>query len=138
MSVIAVLFFKRTALLNFYCPVNLTMEITLLKESQSTDVGRIIQYPHIDSPLVSVFSVALSAEEQSGWHIHYVPVYAYVQSGKLEFQIQDLPSRLYQYGDVIFEPVGVPINVINKGSEPVVAIVIKLGGLDEVSTIYSN
>lgn len=112
------------------------MDITLLKESHTNDINQAIEYPQNGSPLVSVFRVELAAGESSGWHMHNVPVIAYIQSGSFELQVQHEMSNHFQSGDSMFEPVGVPINVTNKGNEPGVAIVVKVGSTEQTATVY--
>jgi hypothetical protein len=59
------------------------LKVIPLKRTTFMTDGRKIAYPKTNSPEVTVVSVEMPPNTETGWHIHPVPVYAYVLAGEL-------------------------------------------------------
>lgn len=77
------------------------------------------RYLRSDRPEVTAMTVVIPPGVGTGWHLHNVPVYAYVLSGTLVVELADGTSMTYRQGDYIVEVQDVPHNGRNVGSDDV-------------------
>lgn len=102
----------------------------VLLQASTTGNGDPVTYFKTDQPEITVMAVDIAPGAETGWHIHTIPVYAYVVSGSLSVNIEGKKTLLFNAGDVIIEVVNVAHNGFNIGSEPVKLIVFYTGAKD--------
>ena len=90
-------------------------------------LGQDITYPSIKTPEVTCLNVTIHPGQQTGWHTHSVPGYAYVISGKMKIEYKNSQSREFKAGDAFCEVVDTPHNGINEGADDVVLVAFFMG-----------
>ena len=94
----------------------------------STDgAGQPHSYLKTDKPEVTAMTVEIPPGAETGWHLHTVPVYAYVLAGRLEVELADGKILNFKQGDAIVEVQNLAHNGRNKGKEPVRLVVFYTG-----------
>jgi quercetin dioxygenase-like cupin family protein len=101
--------------------------VTLIKKATATSDGRKMEYPKTDNPEVTALLVELPPGSETGWHLHPVPVYAYILSGVLTTESGNGQRQDYKEGEAIYEMVNTPHNGRNLGKIPVKLIVFYTG-----------
>ncbi len=102
----------------------------VLLKTTTTSNGQRLQYLKTDKAELTAMRVTIAPGRETGWHLHVVPVYAYVVSGKLTVMMADGTNHEFQEGQVIVEVFDYPHNGINKGDKPVELIVFYAGAED--------
>lgn len=70
-------------------------------------------------PEVTAMTVEIPPGAETGWHLHTVPVYAYVLAGILEVELADGKTLIFKQGEAIVEVQNLAHNGRNHGSETV-------------------
>jgi quercetin dioxygenase-like cupin family protein len=81
-----------------------------LLKTTLTASGQPIVYPHTEQPEVTALRVEIPEGSETGWHVHPVPGYAYIQQGSLEVETADGKKRRYGAGQALAEIVNAPHN----------------------------
>ena len=81
--------------------------------------GQPHSYLRTDQPEVTAMTVEIPAGAETGWHLHTVPVYAYVLTGKLTVELADGKIMTFKQGDAVVEVQNLAHNGRNLGSETV-------------------
>jgi quercetin dioxygenase-like cupin family protein len=102
-------------------------KVTVVKKAATTADGRKMEYPKTGNPEVTALLVELPPGGETGWHLHPVPVYAYILSGTLTAEMENGEKHDYEEGEAIFEAVNMPHNGRNPGKTPVRLIVFYTG-----------
>jgi len=102
----------------------------VLLKATTTSNGQRLQYLKTDKAELTAMKVTIAPGGETGWHLHVVPVYAYVVSGKLTVMMADGKNHDFQEGQVIVEVFDYPHNGVNKGDKPVELIVFYTGAED--------
>lgn len=76
-------------------------------------------YLKTERPEVTAMTVEIPPGAETGWHLHTVPVYAYVLAGTLEVKIADGKTFIFKPGDAIVEVQNLAHNGRNLGRETV-------------------
>jgi quercetin dioxygenase-like cupin family protein len=76
-------------------------------------------YLQTEHPEVTAMTVEIPSGSETGWHLHSVPVYAYVLSGNLAVEIAGGKTLSFKQGDAIVEVQNLAHNGRNPGKEPV-------------------
>lgn len=97
--------------------------------------GQPIEYPRTDKPEVTAAIVEIPPGAETGWHLHPVPVYAYILSGTLEVRTENGAVHTYRAGDAIIEMVDTPHNGYNRGTVPVKLVGFYTGGVGTPNTV---
>ncbi|MGB8355224.1 MAG: cupin domain-containing protein [Chthoniobacteraceae bacterium] len=103
------------------------VHVTTLLRTTVTATGQPIEYVKTDKPLVTTVLVEIPPGKETGWHIHKMPCYAYVLSGKLDVEIAGGKTLTYEAGQAIAETVNTPHNGKNNGTEPVKIVMTVIG-----------
>jgi len=103
------------------------LKVSPVKKATTTTNGQRITYPKTDSPEVTVVTVDIPQGGETGWHLHPIPVYAYVLSGELAVEFEDGKQSSFREGDSIIEVVNAPHNGRNLGKTPVKLVVFYTG-----------
>jgi quercetin dioxygenase-like cupin family protein len=105
------------------------VRIEVLVKSTTTSDGQKLQYLKTENAEVTAMKVYIAPGGETGWHLHTLPVYAYVMTGKLSVEME--AGKHYEFGEgqVILEVMNTLHNGINKGSTPVKLIVFYTGAV---------
>lgn len=76
-------------------------------------------YLSTDRPEVTAMTVEIPPGAETGWHLHTVPVYAYVLAGHLVVELADGTNLPFKAGEAIVEVQNLAHNGKNQGSEAV-------------------
>ncbi len=106
------------------------VQAKVILKAATTGNGAPVAYLKTDQPEITAMTVDIAPGAETGWHMHSVPVYAYVLSGSLTVNIEGNISRQFNEGDVIIEVMNTRHNGINMGSAPVKLIVFYTGAKD--------
>jgi quercetin dioxygenase-like cupin family protein len=79
--------------------------------------------------------VDIAPGAQTGWHLHWFPVYAYVLSGTLQVELEDGRTNVFKQGQVIVEVQKLSHNGRNIGSDPVRLIVFYTGEAGQTPSV---
>jgi quercetin dioxygenase-like cupin family protein len=81
--------------------------------------GQPHRYLRTDSPEVTALTVVIPPGAETGWHLHSVPVYAYVLSGTLVVELADGTAMTFRQGEAIVEVQNLAHNGKNRGNDDV-------------------
>jgi quercetin dioxygenase-like cupin family protein len=98
----------------------------LLCTSQNT-IGQAIEYPKSGTPEVTALLVEIPPGQETGWHKHPVPIFAYVLSGTLTVEFASGEKHEFHQGQALAEAVETPHNGFNAGTDPVKLVVFAMG-----------
>lgn len=90
--------------------------------STTNALGKSLKYPSAKTPEVTGIKVTIPPGQETGWHTHSVPGYAYVISGELTIEYAGGLSKTFKAGEAFSEVVDTAHNGRNKGAEDVVLI----------------
>lgn len=98
----------------------------------TTVVGETVRYPQSGPANVQAVIVTLRPGEQTGWHRHGVPLFAYVLEGEVVVNYGAHGERTYRAGSGFLEAMDTAHNGRNAGSVPCRILVVFMGakGLD--------
>ena len=102
----------------------------VLLKATTTSNGQRLQYLKTDKAAVTVMKVTIAPGRETGWHLHDIPVYSYVVSGKMTLETANGNNREFKEGQVILQAVNNPHNGINTGDKPLEMIVFYTGAED--------
>ena len=109
--------------------------IALLTKQTTTVLGQPLAYPTQLPAEVSSSIITLLPGQQTGWHRHDAPMYAYILSGAVTVTYDGDITKTYRKGQAIMEAVGTRHNGVNKGEEPVRILVVNLGALGVANSV---
>lgn len=99
---------------------------TLLKTTAASD-GQHLEYLKTENPEVTAAIVEIAPGAETGWHLHKVPVYAYVLEGTLQVMIGAGKAYTFEKGQVIIEVQNTAHNGKNIGKDLVKLVVFYTG-----------
>jgi quercetin dioxygenase-like cupin family protein len=108
--------------------------LTPLLQSGADVLGRPLDYPD-GTPAVTAAIVTLPPGAETGWHLHEVPLFAYVLEGVLTVDYGVRGTRTYRAGDSLLEAMDWPHNGSNRGDVPVRLIAVYMGGSGDANTV---
>jgi quercetin dioxygenase-like cupin family protein len=85
-----------------------------------------IRYPS-GAPRINAVEITLAPGQQTGWHMHPVPMFGYILDGELTVDYGPKGQRVYRKGDGLMEAVDEPHNGRNLGTEPVKILAVVIG-----------
>ena len=101
--------------------------VSLLAQQSTTVLGQPISYPTAQPAQVSSSIITLLPGQQTGWHRHDAPMYAYILSGAVTVTYDGGITKTYRKGQAIMEAIGTRHNGMNKGEDPVRILVVNMG-----------
>jgi quercetin dioxygenase-like cupin family protein len=101
---------------------------TLLKSTAAGN-GQALEYLRTDRPEVTVATVEIAPGAQTGWHLHRIPVYAYVMEGTLKILLEGGAELTFQKGQAILEVENAAHNGVNTGAGTVRLVVFYTGAV---------
>lgn len=104
--------------------------LTPLLSGNQTIIDQTIAYPD-GTPKVTAAIVVLPPGNETGWHTHEVPLFAYILEGELSVDYGDKGIKVYKVGDSLLEAMNWPHNGINTGDVPVKIMAVYMGAEDK-------
>lgn len=98
----------------------------LLSTSQ-TIIGQPISYPTQTPANVTAAIITMPPGAKTGWHVHEVPLFAYMLEGTLKVDYGAQGQRVYNKGDSFIEAIRQPHDGENMGPEPVKVLAVFIG-----------
>ena len=114
------------------------VQAKVVLKTTTTGNGDPIAYLKTDKPEVTVMTVDIVPGAETGWHVHPVPVYAYVVSGSLTVNIEGHKSLEFKAGEVIIEVVNTRHNGINTEKVPMQLIVFYTGAKTDIANVVKT
>ena len=109
-------------------------KITPLLAANTTVIGEPIAYPD-GSARVTAAVVALKPGEETGWHTHGLPLYAYMLEGELTVDYGPYGTRTYKTGDNFMEAISAAHNGRNTGAGPMRVLAVYIGADGKANAI---
>ena len=91
--------------------------LTPLLQTGETSIGQPIVYPQ-GTPNITAALVTMPPGRETGWHIHAVPLFAYVLEGELTVDYGEKGKKVYKAGQALVEALGTAHNGKNTGQVP--------------------
>ena len=113
------------------------VKATLILKTTTTTGNIPVKYLNTQSPEITVMKVEIRPGAETGWHIHPVPLYAYVLEGNLTVEVRGGHTYHFTAGDAIVEVVNIPHNGKNLGTTPVVLIAFYTGEIATSNTVMA-
>ena len=100
-----------------------------------TDVlGEPLAYP--EGPInITTAIVTVAPGAETGWHLHEVPLFAYILEGELTVDYGTKGKKTYRTGDSVLEAMNWPHNGTNTGSVPMRLVAVYMGGGGKANTV---
>jgi quercetin dioxygenase-like cupin family protein len=95
------------------------VKVELLVKSTTASNGQKIAYAKTDNAEVTAVTVEIAPGKETGWHMHAIPVYAYIIEGTLAVEIEGGKRYEFKKGQAIIEVINTLHNGVNIGSIPV-------------------
>ena len=108
---------------------------TLLEAQALTVLDQPIAYPKKKAAQVSSSIVQLEPGQETGWHKHNVPLYAYVLEGAVTVEYDAGVVKVYPAGTALMEAQGVWHNGTNQGDTVVRILTVYLGAKGVKNTV---
>jgi quercetin dioxygenase-like cupin family protein len=89
---------------------------TTLLDTGETILGQKLTYPTGAPAKVTAVIVTLQPGEETGWHEHDVPMFAYILDGELTVDYGPRGKRVYRKGDAAMEAIDTAHNGHNSGA----------------------
>jgi quercetin dioxygenase-like cupin family protein len=99
---------------------------TILR-SDTTSIGQRIVYPAFGHDEITIARVTIPPGTSTGWHKHKVPVFAYVEQGRLTVEVENHGLLEFAKHSTFSEVIDVFHNGMNKGNENVVLLALYMG-----------
>ena len=86
-----------------------------------------LRYPTGAPAHITAVEITLAPGQQTGWHMHPVPMFGYILAGELTVDYGAKGKRTYHSGDGFMEAIDEPHNGRNTGTEPVKILAVIIG-----------
>jgi len=100
---------------------------TLLEAQELTALDQQIAYPKKTPAQVSSYIIPLEPGQETGWHRHRVPLYAYILEGTVSFEYDAGVTKDYAAGTAFMQAEDVWHNGTNIGDVPVRMLTVYMG-----------
>jgi len=108
--------------------------LQVLLQSGETVLGQPLAYPE-GAPAVTAAIVTMAPGQQTGWHRHDAPLFAYMLEGQLTVDYGDGVKKTYAQGDALLEAVGTDHQGENTGEGPMRILVVFAGAEGVQNTV---
>lgn len=105
----------------------------LLEAVGETILGQDFTYP-AGATEVSAAVLTLQPGEETGWHHHDAPLFAYIVEGAVTVDYGDEGKRTYETGEAIMEALDVSHNGMTEGDSQVQILVVNMGAAGVANT----
>jgi quercetin dioxygenase-like cupin family protein len=93
----------------------------------TTVTGEPIRYPSGAPARITAVEITLAPGQQTGWHMHPVPVFGYILEGELTVDYGVKGERTYRTGEGFMEAMNERHNGRNSGQGPVKILAVVIG-----------
>ena len=108
--------------------------LDVLLSGSETVLGQEVAYPG-GRPLVTAAIVTMVPGQETGWHQHDVPLFAWMLEGTLTVDYGPDGERVYGAGDALLEAFRSPHNGRNDGTEDVRLLAVFMGAEGVANTV---
>jgi quercetin dioxygenase-like cupin family protein len=108
-------------------PADASPEVRMVLSTDRTVTREPIQYPSGAPAHVTAVEIVLQPGQQTGWHTHPVPLFAYILEGELTVDYGASGERTYRQGDGFAEATNQAHKGHNPGRKPVRILAVFLG-----------
>lgn len=107
-------------------PADQDQRVETVYSGNTTVVGESLAYPPGEAEVHAVI-VTLMPGEETGWHTHGVPLFAYVLEGEVTVTYRGHGARTFRQGDGLLEAMAAVHNGRNIASVPTRILVVFMG-----------
>lgn len=93
------------------------VSVTTLLKTQTDGTGKKLSYP-AGTPEVTAVLVEIAPGQQTNWHVHPVPCFAYMLEGEISVELANGEKKTFKAGDAMAEAVNMLHNGTNPGRTP--------------------
>ena len=97
-----------------------------------------IRYPTGAPAQITAVEITLAPGQQTGWHMHPVPLFGYILEGELTVDYGALGKRVFHQGDGLAEAMNEAHNGRNTGQGPVKILAVFIGAQGVRDTIPAS
>jgi quercetin dioxygenase-like cupin family protein len=108
-------------------PAATAPEVRSVLSTGSTVTGEPIRYPSGVPAEITAVEITLQPGQQTGWHIHPVPLFGYILDGELTVEYGAKGKRIYRKGDGLAEAMNEAHNGTNTGQNPTRILAVFIG-----------
>lgn len=102
--------------------------VSAVLDTNKTIIGETIHYPGGELAQIHSQTITIKPGENTIWHKHGVPLFAYILSGQLTVDYGDKGVRIYKAGDSFMEAMNHWHRGINPNTEDVRILAVYMGG----------
>jgi quercetin dioxygenase-like cupin family protein len=107
----------------------------LVVSTGTTVTDQPIRYPAGPTANITAAEITLQPGEQTGWHMHPVPVFGYVLEGELTVDYGPKGQHIYRGGEGFVEALNEAHNGHNAGQVPVKILAVFIGATGVQGTV---
>jgi quercetin dioxygenase-like cupin family protein len=96
-------------------------------KTDTTSIGQKIVYPNVPDDEVTIAKVTIPPGSSTGWHMHRIPVFAYVLHGTLTVELENGKTMQFPENSSFAEMRDTFHNGVNRGSTDVVLMAVYMG-----------
>src|SRR6202023_1563863 len=119
-------------------PVPVSPEVRTVLSTGSTATGEPIRYPSGAPARITAVEITLQPGQQTGWHIHPVPLFGYILEGELTVDYGAQGRRTFVKGDGLAEAMNTAHNGRNTGQGPLRILAVFVGMEGEPNTVAAS
>jgi quercetin dioxygenase-like cupin family protein len=108
--------------------------LQVLHTGGTTVLGREIAYPP-GPPVVTAAIITMIPGQETGWHEHDAPLFAWMLDGELTVDYGSAGTRVYRAGDALLEAFRAPHNGRNGGTENARLLAVFMGAEGVSNTV---
>ena len=108
-------------------PTETSSEVRTILSTDRTVTHESIQYPAGAQAHLTAMEIVLQPGQQTGWHIHPVPLFGYILEGELTVDYGPSGQRIYRQGEGFAEATNQAHNGHNLGQKPVKILAVFMG-----------
>ena len=108
--------------------------LEVLLQGSETVLGQEVAYP-AGEPVVTAAIVTMVRGQETGWHAHEAPLFAWMLAGELTVNYVPDGSRVYRAGDAVLEAFRTRHNGRNAGAEEVRLLAVFMGAEGVANTV---
>lgn len=106
---------------------NNDLVIEPILKTDTTSIGQKIKFPCSDQDEVTMLKITLAPGKATGWHIHEIPVFAYVLKGTLTVEFENHRLVKFPANSSFAEVTNTLHQGINNETEELVLLAVYLG-----------
>lgn len=102
-------------------------KVEILQSSSKTILGQPISYPAGAPAKVTAALITMQPGQTTGWHLHDVPLFAYLMEGELTVDYGPHGKRVYKKGDSLLEAIRVKHDGTSTGTVAAKLVAVFMG-----------